>query len=297
MVVIWDVINTIYHRIRNGIMEGLALFRAAGREFVIARAPEAAAGIAYYALFSLFPLLLVFIAVGSFILEEQFIRNQLMAFIPEFFPVVQQEILRSIETVLSSRGTVTVIGMIGLLWSATSVFYLLSLNINRAWTTANQRSYIRRRLIALGIVGAFVALLLGLMFVNQVFQIIIRYKPPWIDPSFFATSLWQNLSHILFFLLKFAILFLLYWWIPNTRVNGKAALWGAAFSSFTLELTRLVFYRLVRLGWIHYELVYGTIGVVITFLLWVYLMSWIVLFGAHLSARIDERYGKTLPKT
>ena len=287
---IFTIVNLVYQKIKTDILGGFRSFQETAKQFTAARAPEAAAGIAYYALFSLFPLLLVFISIGSYILKEQVIRDQLMAFIPEFFPIAQEEIFSSIETVLSSRGTVTAIGMVGLLWSATSVFYLLSLNINRAWTNANQRSFFRRRLLALAIVILFVALLLSLILVNQVLQIIIRYKPTWLDSIFFTSNTWQNLSHAIFFFLKLAVLFLLYWWIPNTHVHKRAALWGAVFSSIFLDVTRLVFYQLIRLGWIRYELVYGSIGVVITFLLWVYLMSWIVLFGAHLSARIDEKY-------
>jgi uncharacterized BrkB/YihY/UPF0761 family membrane protein len=41
-------------------------------------------------------------------------------------------------------------------------------------------------------------------------------------------------------------------------------------------------------GLIHYELVYGSLGAIIALLFWIYLISWILLYGAYLTAAIDE---------
>ena len=68
-------INSLYNW-ANGLTGGsLSVFNDAVQHFVGARAAEASASIAYYAIFSLFPLLIILVVVGSFVLESEDVQR------------------------------------------------------------------------------------------------------------------------------------------------------------------------------------------------------------------------------
>jgi membrane protein len=67
-----------------------------------------------------------------------------------------------------------------------------------------------------------------------------------------------------------------------------AAFWGALVAAVAWELVTDAFTWVLSSGLIHYELVYGSLGAIIALLFWIYLISWILLYGAYLTAAIDE---------
>ena len=74
--------------------------------------------------------------------------------------------------------------------------------------------------------------------------------------------------------------------MPNTTVAWSEAAWGAAVAVVAWEGAKRGFAWYVSSDLVHYRLVYGSLGAVVALLLWIYLSSWLVLFGAHLSAAI-----------
>jgi len=128
--------------------------------FNLAKGSEAAAGISYYTLFSMFPLLLCFVAVGSFFVDQSTVENELIQFLPTVFPVSQDLIINNIQQVFKSRGVVSALSILGLLWTATSVFSVIIRNINAAWPSASPHSFIRMRLWSLAIIAALALLLI-----------------------------------------------------------------------------------------------------------------------------------------
>jgi uncharacterized BrkB/YihY/UPF0761 family membrane protein len=70
---------------------------------------------AYDTFFSLFPLILAVFSFASFVLKSQFIQDQILTFIVDLIPVSTDLITTNIENVLSRRGTVGSIAMLGLM--------------------------------------------------------------------------------------------------------------------------------------------------------------------------------------
>lgn len=114
----------------------LDILTIALRTFSETRASQAAASLAYYAFFSLFPLLLVQIAGGSYFLNSQEIYQDVTQFVQDTIPVSTQVINENLQQVLHVRAAVGVIGLLTLLWSASGVFTNLAFNINLAWPSA-----------------------------------------------------------------------------------------------------------------------------------------------------------------
>ena len=59
--------------------------------FTQARAAQSAAGLAYYALFSMFPMLLLFVGVGSYFLEGEDVSQRVVEFVTQALPILQKQ--------------------------------------------------------------------------------------------------------------------------------------------------------------------------------------------------------------
>jgi membrane protein len=266
----------------------VAVWRAlvtAVRRALEERAPEAAASIGFFAFFSLFPILLILVAVASSLLSDSQTHEQVLAAILRFVPVSRELVSRNMLAALAARGTVGLVGAIGLLWSSTSAFAILIRNLSRAWPGAAARSALRARLFALALVAALVGLVVLYLLVKS------------------AVPLAQNWGRISGAILAFARLFrlawkagilgvifgalmLLYRWVPATRVRWREAAFGSAVATAAFALTTAGFSWYLGSRFERYNIVYGSLGALVALLSWVYLLSLISLVGAHLSAAV-----------
>lgn len=262
----------------------------AARRFGDTRAGEASASIAFYAIFSLFPLLLALIIGGSFILESEQVQQWILDIVAEFFPVAQQLIERNIRGVLKLRGTVGLVAFIGLAWSSAGALTILARNVNRAWAEASPRNFLQDRLVALGMVGGMAALLIIPLILNTVLNVLARLDMPVVmGLAANGTPLWATLLSMTPRLFVFLALLGLYRWTPNTRVKWSEAFWGALVATPAGEIATNGFTWYLSSGVVHYELVYGSLGAMVALMLWIYISVQIILFGAHVSAAIARR--------
>ncbi len=282
-----DKIKGFYDRANDLTGGSLAVLADAIQRFGDVRAAEATASIAYYAVFSLFPLLLALIAGGSFVLESEQVQRQVLDFVDEAFPVSHSLIERNIQVVLKLRGTVRLVALIGLVWSATGVLTALARNINRAWPEAKPRGFLEDRLMALGMVGGLAVLLAFSSVSNTVLDVLARFSVPLGGGlSMYETPLWTILSSVVPRLFAFLALLGLYRWVPNAKVKWSEAFWGALVAALAWEIATNGFTWYLSSGIVQYELVYGSLGAVVALMLWIYIIGLITLFGAHLSAAI-----------
>lgn len=280
-------IRPIYTSINLRLNGALDVFRIAARSFGRERAPEAAASMAYYTFFSIFPLVLVLISFASFVLKSQFVQDQILDFIVNIFPISPDLITTNIENVLSKRGTVGSLALIGLMWSASNMFNTIALNIDRAWPNEVSHSFIERRMIGFAILIGLILIIIILWFLNTIIQmdfvarLITFFKVP-----ILSTTLWD----ILLFLIIRGFRFLIYWiifqWFPKASVRPSEALWGAITVTICSEFITYIMNWYLTSQWVRYELIYGSLGRIIALLLWIYFSSYVILFGAHISSAV-----------
>jgi membrane protein len=283
----------IYNAGNDATGGALGIVRTAVMNFGQARGAEAAASIAYYAFFSLFPLLLVLITIGSFLVRDQGIVQVIINWSTEVIPVTPEIIERNIETVLEQRGTVGLVALIGLLWSGTNVFAILALNINRSFPGTEHRNLLQHRvsgLIMVAVLMLFVSLSFLLRAILSLFPVIVI---PFIgEINLRASPIWTVVTGFVPFFMMFFVFLALYRLIPRTNVRWSQVFWGALTAASGWEIATSGFSWFLGSGLAQYELVYGSLGTVVAFMFYIYLSSWILLFGAHLSAAIkqfDER--------
>ena len=268
----------------NWLKKAYRIIRIAAQRYTDRKGSLAAAGMAFFAMFSMFPLVLVIISVGSLILANVYSDSQILEFVVKLFPFSGNVIRENINQVLTKRSSASIISILSLAWSGTGVFSILIRNINEAWPNASNRNYLHNRLIGFSMVMGLLAVFAFLNITNTVFKLL---------PSDLMLTASQLIVHFLFsrigiWLALFGTMNLLYYWIPNQKVEFTASLPAAFLASIAVDQATSVFTWYLSSGWARYNLVYGSLGAVIALMFWLYLLSIIVLFGAHLSSAIDS---------
>lgn len=263
------------------------ILRTAFARFSEERGPEAAASLAYYAFFSIFPMILVIIVIGSFFVNQEVVQNQLLTLLQGVVPGAKDLVIGNIERVLQLRGAVTFLALISLIWSATSVFNILAKNINRAFPKAIVPDFFKGRLL-----GFFMFLSLGLLVllsiaITTVVGLIPAIKIPFNGKSLHETVLWQIGSFLLPIGINTLMFWAMYYWVPSVNVSRKASLIGALVTGVTWEMLNNAFTWYLSSGLDQYRLVYGSVGTVVALLFWVYLTGTIAVLGAHITASIQ----------
>jgi membrane protein len=284
-------LNEWYQQVNQSSGGRLEILKNALKTFSESRASQAAASLAYYAFFSLFPLLLVLIAGGSYFLNSQQVYQNVTRFVQEAIPVSTQVIDENLQQVLNARGTVGIIGLLTLLWSASSVFSNLAYNINLAWPGAPRRNFLEKRLVGLGMIGGLSGLLILSLSLDWIANLIPFLNVDSATDS--ALSLWRLASDLGSWLTIFMLFLALYRWVPNTDVKWIASFWGAITATVAWKLATAAFSWYLGSGMSSYSLVYGSLGAIVALLFLIFIVSMITLFGAHLCAAIDNWNDRT----
>ncbi len=284
---IQNPIRVIYNKLNRRTSGGLSIILHSISYFTENRGSEAAAVVSYYSLFSIFPLLIFIIAGLSSILGIQTAQEQVTEQIQRIIPVSTEYITQNIESVLRQRTSFSLIGLAGLFWAATGMFNTLVLNINRAWPQASPRNIFYNRLVAILLVSGMAAVI----FFSLTFTTIIDLLPLKLIPNWEAISPHIRIpTHFLTqygpFLLRFVLVWIFYWVIPNTKVRPLPAFLGAMGTTILWEFSTRIFTWYLSSGFISYEIVYGSLGRIVALLVWIYFSSWLLIFGAYLTAAI-----------
>ncbi|MBC8330360.1 MAG: YihY/virulence factor BrkB family protein [Anaerolineae bacterium] len=246
------------------------------------RVAEAAAGLAFYSFFSLFPLLLMMVAFGGRLVESADAQVQALKLLVGMFPFAGDVIEKNIQQVLEARGSVSMLSTLALAWSGSAAFAILARYINLAWPAANRRPFITRRLMALLILLALLLLIALTLTANT----IIRLLPPGLNGAAQVLLHMRYFSHVVLWIMLFITLVTLYRWLPNTHVLWREGAWGAFVASLAAEIITWGFAWYLKSGFANYSLVYGSLSAIAALLFWIYLLGTIILFGAHLGASI-----------
>jgi len=242
-----------------------------------------AAAIAYFALFSLFPIALLSISIASFtfgpLMDPQLILQKL-----EFIaPALSQLLGQNIDEIIRTRGPVTGIALVGLVWSASTIFYTLTQTLNGIWSNKRRRPIWKRRGLAILFVLAFVGPALFLAsFAGSMIASLRTWLPDQIIP------IAGGISFIVAFLLDVALFMLLYIMLPHGTSTWHEILPGAIGAGLLWELAKKTFLLFVSSYISVSNLVYGSVSAIIAFLIWAYLSGIIFLFGAYLSVSYDQ---------
>lgn len=288
------VLKRLYQRTDNLTDGAVEIIRIAFERFTEERGSEAAASLSYYAFFSIFPMLLVFIVVGSFFVDTEVIQSQLLNMLQGVLPGAENLVIQNVNQVLRLRGAVTFVALITLIWSSTSVFNILARNINRAFPKARLLDFFKGRVRGLIIFFGIALLLLLSLAASTLSGLIPVIKIPIGGIILHETFIWQIGAFLVPVFFSWLMFWALYQWVPTVRVSRKASLLGGLIAGVAWVLLNNAFTWYLSSGLSQYQLVYGSLGMIVALLFWIYMTATIVLIGAHLTASIQRKNQKSV---
>ena len=253
-------------------------------------ATHMAAGVAYYALFSLFPLLLGIIAIIGMASQSGETRRRILEWTSDNFPGAGDLISDNIVASIEASGSLGAISIIGLIWAGSAIFGAITRTINRAWDIDEDRPFIKNKIMQLTM-ALGVAILFAIAVASaSVAQASGRFA----DSEAFLLGQADRLPGLvafrtLSFIANLAIFLALYKVIPNTKTHWRYIWPGALVAALLFEGGKYIFVFYLE-NFATLSAVYGSIGSVIALLLWAYVSAFILIVGAELSSE----YGRMM---
>ncbi len=248
--------------------------------------PGEAAKVAYYAFLALPPALLVVFALLGFFggaATAEWINGQLQAALPGDASALVEEFVTQI--VYESAPGPFSIGLLLALWASSNVFMSLGDSLNNAYDVEEDRSWFRRRAIAIGVMLAAVFLML----VASVSLIAGPQIAGALNLWGAAELAWTIIQWPLAFLFVTAAFFLVLYLLPNRdQSDCRATLFRAAAGAAGLWLLASLGFRLYVSNFASYSETYGILGAVIVLLLWLYVTGMVVLIGGELASEMEK---------
>ncbi|WP_430788159.1 YihY/virulence factor BrkB family protein [Virgibacillus flavescens] len=246
-----------------------------------------AAQLAYFFLLSLFPFLLFLLTlIGYLKLDSQNVISFLSVYAPE-------EIMTLIDTnitqlVSEQNGGLLSIGIVGTIWSASAGINGIMKAFNLAYEVDENRSFIVARLIAIILTIAMVVVII-MAFLLPIFgKMIGEYLFSFFGLSASFLNLWETLRWVVSSIVFFLVLLALYKMAPNHKILIKDAIWGSIFATVGWQLVSLAFSYYVS-SVASYSATYGSLGTVITLMIWFYISGIIIILGGLINAVIKQR--------
>jgi membrane protein len=266
------------HRLDERTHGWLGMVAGAARQALKPDSSITAAAIAYFAIFSLFPLTLLSVAIASVSLGSLVDQHLIVQRLEFIAPALGQLLGENIDEVIRARGPVTIIAMLGLIWSASTILYVLTGTLNGIWGIERSRPVWKRRGQAMLLILIFVGPILLLASLGgSLMSNLLAWLPDQITQIVGATS-WA-----LAILLDVALFMVLYLILPHAASGWREILPGAMGAGLLWELAKKAFLFFVSTYISVSNLVYGSVAAVVAVMSWAYLSGLILLFGAHLS--------------
>lgn len=244
-----------------------------------------AAGVAFYALFAIFPGLAALIAVLGLVADPVVVEQQLMLLrdlVPdEAFALVNAQV----ENLLATRPdalTVTTMVSLGIaLWSARMGVAALIRGLNEVFRVPN-RSGLRHQGVALLLTVVLIGMGVVALLAVVVAPVVIALLPLGAAEAAALTAI-RWLLALSVFVLGLGVI---YRWGPNRRGARLRIFTPGAFLVVIVWLFASAALSAYVAGFGRYNQLYGSIGAVIVLLLWFWISAYLVLLGAELNRQL-----------
>jgi membrane protein len=286
---------------RPGPRLELGDFKRAFQRFQKDQMGDHAASLTYYALLSLFPGLLLGVAVLGFFgqqgLIDQAAESLREAGAPED---TVSSLTGALETALDQRGaafTALLIGLVTGLNGASGYFAAVGRALNIVWRVEEGRGFVSRKLNDLGwtlVVIILVLVTLVLVFLGGALATDVASL---IGLGDTAATVWRIARWPLALVVLMLIYAVVYFAAPNVKVRRFQFITPGAVLGVVLTLVASGLFFLYASNFSNYSATYGTFAGVVILLYWLWLSNQVILFSAELNAVIDLRRSPELPES
>ncbi|MDQ3283782.1 MAG: YihY family inner membrane protein [Acidobacteriota bacterium] len=274
-----------HKRVRATIVEAALFVREVIREFYAIEGTSRAASLAYTTLLSLIPLLVAF----TYQLQKYYSRlfpgfhAQVDTILNAVIPYQSPQVTYHLARFAQNAGTASTIGAIVFMFVAFRLFLAVEGAVNQIWKVRSARGY-RQKIIAFTMLFFWGPLLMGLSFTTTSMLERNRYLR-----VIFEGDLLFRVVPIFVLFIGFTMLF---WLVPSARVRIPAAAIGAVVTTTLFSLVRWAFgIYSDHLMSGRFNLIYGTVGLAIIFLIAIEVMWIVILLGVEISYVWQNLYG------
>ena len=247
-------------------------------------ATHMAAGVAYYAILSLFPLTMGLIALFSLFLESENVQAELFGFFQTYLPASVGALEDNIESLGRVRGFLGILSLLGLFWTASAMFGAVSRAVNRAWDVHEDRNFVIDKLRHIGMAMSVGVLFLLSVSTTTALQTLGGIELPVVGRLAFLENAGINVgTRFLPFIFSLSIFLMIYKITPNTTTRWKYVWPGALLAAILFDMGKSLFVFYMD-NFADYEKVYGSLGSVITLMIWTYASAFILIIGAEFSS-------------
>jgi len=283
------IIAMITHWVRNSSIVDNSVVALGWRVFKELGDDDAAhlsAGVAYYSVFSVFPLLLGLLAISGTVFTSITLQEQFLDYVTESMPGSKEFVTTNIEELVRFRGALGIGAILGLLWSGSSAFGAMSRAINRAWDIDKDRPfYVAKTLHIIIALGVGILFLLS-SFASVAIELLLNYSRDLglTGHKFFLDFGLGNLMlKAIPWSITLAVFLLLYRFVPNCKTYWRYVWTGAVVAAILFEASKGIFmWYLVNVA--NYELIYGSVASMMVLMSWAYVSAFILILGAEISS-------------
>jgi membrane protein len=236
------------------------------------RGPQLAAGTAYFGLFAVFPLTILLVAAFGLVVGDGAARREVVDFVMRNVPLRDDgraDLLATLREVTSNAEAFGVVGMAGLVFSASGLMGALRHALSRAFDVEERRPPLLGKLVDIGLVLA-IGTIAGASVGLTVAARLSIGVPGWV-------------SQLAPFVLATIVFGLLYRFVPVRRVRWRQCVPGALLGGVGYEVIKRGFAFYLD-EFATYGAVYGSIAAVIAFMFFVFLTASVFIAGAELAA-------------
>jgi membrane protein len=247
-----------------------------------------AAGLSFFFLVCLVPMLFLFVSAMGYLLTSEAATSAVLNQLSQIVPVYKKELSEMLSHLIATRKMSGAIGTVILLFFSTQLFACLRMVMNVVFAERRGRGFFRGMLwdvVMLVVIGVlFVAsmLITDLLFWLRAFVFTPVHMPrQWVRLMFIALALGFNTG----------LYFVVYRYFPTRRVHVGAALAGAFLASLLWEIAKQIFrWYILSIG--VYDQIYGALGFLVALTMFVYYSGIVMVLGAEYTAAVEARWRK-----
>jgi membrane protein len=268
---------------RTALMAWRATWRGVV-EFYNSENPTYSASIAYYALVSFFPFMLMVVSLISRLAvdragNERAAIDLIERALPSNFDFLSSQVVQLQRAPVE----LTIVGTLVTIWASMGVFSAITAAVDHAWSIEKPRTYVMHQVAAFvmmltaGLVLAVALFMTGAVQVSETswFHVVQSWFPSL--GGFTSLAAQYSLLPVVILAIGFV-----YFFVPNTKVRLRDVWFGAVLAGllWRLALAGFTWY----LSDVSRFSVHGSVGTVVAFLVWVYLSAVILLYGVEVTA-------------
>lgn len=276
---------------------GFGLVKETFTEWMDDGALDLGAALAYYAIFSLAPLLLIVIAVAGLVWGREAVQGQLVG---QLRGLVGEQGGQAIQTMVANAGKhgsgvlATIVGVVTILFGATGVFVQLQTSLDKIWNVepkpgAGIWGFVKTRMLSFGMILGIGFLLLISLVVTTAVSAVGAWATGLLPA---AKVLVEGGTFVVSFALITLLFAMIYKVLPDVEIGWRDVWIGAAATALLFTVGKFLIGLYLAKSSV--ASTYGAAGSLVVVLLWIYYSAQILFLGAEFTQVYASHHGSNI---